>query len=53
MAPSALAYRQAPLALLPFGGLDPRGAEEKGLAGPAIAAPVVAGDSYLLVNDRD
>jgi hypothetical protein len=53
-APWALAYSQAPLALPPSGGLDPRGAEEEGLAGPAIAAPVVAaGDSYLLVNDRD
>ncbi len=53
MAPSALAYRQAPLALPPFGGLDPRGAEEEVLAWPAIAAPVLAGDSYQLVNDRD
>ena len=35
------------------GGLDPRGAEEEGLVGPAIATPVVAGDSSLLVNDRD
>jgi hypothetical protein len=52
-APWALAYSQAPLALPPSGGLDPRGAEEEGLAGPAIAAPVVPGDSYLLVNDRD
>lgn len=34
-------------------GLDPRGAEEEGLIGPRIAAPVKAGDSYLLVNDRD
>ena len=35
------------------GGLDPRGAEEKGLAGPTIAALMVAGDFSLLVNDRD
>lgn len=34
-------------------GLDPRGAEEEGLVGPKIAAPVNPGDSYLLVNDRD
>jgi hypothetical protein len=33
--------------------LDPRGSEEAGMAGPAIKAPVKAGDSYLLVNDRD
>ena len=52
-APWALAYSQAPLTLPPSGGLDSRGAEEEGLAGPAIAAAVVAGDSYLLVNDRD
>ena len=37
----------------PAGGLDPRGSEEAGLVGPKIAAPVKAGDSYLLVNDRD
>ena len=35
------------------GGLDPRGSEEAGMAGPRIAAPVKPGDSYLLVNDRD
>ena len=34
-------------------GLDPRGTEEAGLIGPAMAAPVRPGDSYLLVNDRD
>ena len=34
-------------------GLDPRGKEEEGLAGPKIKAPVKPGDSYLLVNDRD
>lgn len=34
-------------------GLDPRGSEEAGMAGPAIKAPVKPGDSYLLVNDRD
>lgn len=39
--------------LIPAGGLDPRGSEEQGLAGPSIKAPVKAGDSYLLVNDRD
>ena len=33
--------------------LDPRGSEEAGMAGPKILAPVQAGDSYLLVNDRD
>jgi hypothetical protein len=33
--------------------LDPRGREEAGLIGPLIPAPVKAGDSYLLVNDRD
>lgn len=37
----------------PSGGLDPRGSEEAGMAGPAIPAPVQPGDSYLLVNDRD
>lgn len=37
----------------PAGGLDPRGSEEQGLAGPSIKAPVRPGDSYLLVNDRD
>ena len=31
-------------------GLDPRGTEEAGLIGPAIAAPVRPGDSYLLVK---
>ena len=35
------------------GGLDPRGSEEDGLAGPRMKAPVKPGDSYLLVNDRD
>jgi hypothetical protein len=34
-------------------GLDPRGSEEQGMAGPKKAAPVKPGDSYLLVNDRD
>jgi hypothetical protein len=52
-APWALAYSQAPLALSPSGGLDPRGTEEEGLAGPSIAAPVMPGDSYLPVNVRD
>ena len=34
-------------------GLDPRGAEEKGMIGPQMRAPVKPGDTYLLVNDRD
>ncbi len=34
-------------------GLDPRGSEEAGMAGPQMTAPVKPGDSYLLVNDRD
>ena len=44
-----------PEALLPApaGGLDPRGSEEAGMAGPQKPAPVKPGDSYLLVNDRD
>ena len=37
----------------PAGGLDPRGSEEAGMAGPQKPAPVKPGDSYLLVNDRD
>ena len=37
----------------PAGGLDPRGSEEAGMAGPQRPAPVQPGDSYLLVNDRD
>jgi hypothetical protein len=37
----------------PATGLDPRGKEEAGLAGPKKPAPVKPGDSYLLVNDRD
>ena len=37
----------------PAGGLDPRGLEEAGMAGPQKPAPVKPGDSYLLVNDRD
>jgi hypothetical protein len=37
----------------PSGGLDPRGSEEAGMVGPKTKAPVKAGDSYLLVNDRD
>jgi hypothetical protein len=37
----------------PAGGLDPRGSEEAGMAGPQKAAPVKPGDTYLLVNDRD
>ena len=40
-------------ASLPRKGLDPRGSEEAGMAGPGIPAPVQPGDSYLLVNDRD
>jgi hypothetical protein len=34
------------------GDLDPRSSDEVGLAGPNMKAPVRAGDSYLLVNDR-
>jgi len=50
-APWALAYSEEPPA--PAGGLDPRGSEEAGMAGPQKPAPVQPGDSYLLVNDRD
>jgi len=49
-APSAPEPQQPPAGA---GGLDPRGSEEAGMAGPRIAAPVKPGDSYLLVNDRD
>jgi hypothetical protein len=42
-----------PESTAPAGGLDPRGSEEAGMAGPLMAAPVKPGDSYLLVNDRD
>ena len=42
-----------PMTLTPTPGLDPRGGEEAGMAGPLIKAPVKPGDSYLLVNDRD
>ncbi|MCP9915559.1 L,D-transpeptidase [Cyanobium sp. ATX 6F1] len=53
-APWALKFSEKPPAPpTPSGGLDPRGDEEAGLAGPKIAAPVKPGDSYLLVNDRD
>lgn len=38
---------------VPMDGLDPRGAEEAGMVGPKMKAPVKPGDSYLLVNDRD
>jgi hypothetical protein len=50
-APWALAYSEEPPA--PSGGLDPRGSEEAGMAGPQKPAPVQPGDTYLLVNDRD
>ncbi len=43
----------APPTAAPIKGLDPRGKEEEGLAGPGKPAPVKPGDSYLLVNDRD
>ncbi len=56
-APWALTFSQKPAAppapAVPSGGLDPRGSEEAGMAGPQLAAPVQPGDSYLLVNDRD
>ncbi len=53
-APWALKFSEKPPAPTPpSGGLDPRGSEEAGLVGPRIAAPVKAGDAYLLVNDRD
>ena len=56
-APWALTFSQKPAApptpAVPSGGLDPRGSEEAGMAGPQMAAPVKPGDSYLLVNDRD
>ena len=60
-APWAVSYSSkppappTPEALLPApaGGLDPRGSEEAGMAGPQKPAPVKPGDSYLLVNDRD
>jgi hypothetical protein len=56
-APWALTFSEEPPAPAepqpPAGGLDPRGSEEAGMAGPRMPAPVKAGDSYLLVNDRD
>jgi hypothetical protein len=56
-APWALTFSQRPAAppapAAPTGGLDPRGSEEAGMAGPQKAAPVQPGDTYLLVNDRD
>ena len=56
-APWALTFSEKPVAppvpAAPAGGLDPRGSEEAGMAGPQLAAPVQPGDSYLLVNDRD
>jgi hypothetical protein len=56
-APWALTYsEQPPVPAQPqpaAGGLDPRGSEEAGMAGPQKLAPVKPGDSYLLVNDRD
>jgi hypothetical protein len=50
-APWALTYSEEPPT--PSGGLDFRGSEEAGMAGPQKPAPVKPGDSYLLVNDRD
>ncbi|MCT0230949.1 L,D-transpeptidase [Synechococcus sp. CS-1324] len=53
-APWAVTFSSAsPAPPASSGGLDPRGSEEAGLIGPKIKAPVKAGDSYLLVNDRD
>jgi len=53
-APWALKFSETPPAPAAHSGdLDPRGSEEAGLLGPKTSAPVKAGDSYLLVNDRD
>ena len=54
-APWAVAFSEKPAQVVgaAIAPLDPRGSEEAGLAGPLIPAPVKAGDSYLLVNDRD
>ena len=59
-APWAVTYSEQPpepaappASAAPAGGLDPRGSEEAGMAGPQKAAPGKPGDSYLLVNDRD
>ncbi|MEX0589038.1 MAG: hypothetical protein WD136_07245, partial [Cyanobium sp.] len=56
-APWAITYNQEPPApeqpQAPAGGLDPRGSEAAGMAGPQLAAPAKPGDCYLLVNDRD
>ena len=59
-APWAVTYSEQPpepaappASAAPAGGLDPRGSEEAGMAGPQKPAPVKPGDSYLLVNDRD
>ena len=53
-APWALTFsQQPPQPSTPSGGLDPRGSEETGMAGPQKPAPVQPGDFYLLVNDRD
>ena len=47
-APWALTYsEQPPEPPLSAGGLDPRGSEEAGMAGPQLAAPVQPGDTYL------
>jgi hypothetical protein len=48
-APWALTYSEEPPA--PAGGLDPRGSEEAGMAGPHKPAPVQPGDTYLLSSD--
>lgn len=48
----APASKPAPPVNKPAAGLDPRTEAERGLIGPGKAAPVGAGDSYLLVNDR-
>jgi hypothetical protein len=53
-APWAVTYsEQPPEPPTPTGGLNPRGSEEAGMAGPQKPAPVKPGDTYLLVNDRD
>ena len=59
-APWAVTYSEQPpvpaappASASPADGLDPRGSEEDGMAGPQKPAPVQPGDTYLLVNDRD
>jgi hypothetical protein len=53
-APWAVTFsEQPPQPPVPSGGLDSRGSEEAGMAGPQKPAPVQPGDTYLLVNDCD